>query len=210
MDVKIDEIVGFLHKVKPDRLVSLRAKYPSREAAILLTNGLPLGNEAPDVAIRLQQVKCEAAIAALDEVLPESEEALRSAKSRLARANTWESAGIAFGAMGTAGAAVLPFLLPGESSSHYVSVSAMIGLAGNLAALSQKHLRKTLYGVQDGLMKNYVALLDARSRSRLLLPILHYSLTDTDLLGATEVMQAIAEANELVRNLRQLTGELGT
>jgi hypothetical protein len=206
MNAQVDEIVGFLASRIPDALRELQARYHGSPAADLFLPGTELGPELQH-EWGLRKAKAEAAVAALAEVGEVVTEHVAITKSKLARANNWETVGSAIALVGTV--ATLGVLLPEQPDKVHARTASALALVGSLLTLLVKSLRKTLSGSADNIAKPLSDLQDAWLRAEQLLPVLRYGLADENALSMAEIEKAIADANDLIRKVRGLLLDFG-
>ena len=199
-----DEIAGFLMDRAPRVLKDLKERSGLKRPDEAFSR--PVLGDPPDSARatdrKLLSLQAAAAIAAIGELKTVVDRALVVTKSRLSRANLWETFGGVLAVVGTGAAVAL--LLPAQPDKVQAQIAGVAGIVGSLVSLLVKAMRSTLLAGGDSISKPLGELQDAWVTAIQLMPTLQFASDPEAALSEVLGRKAVDDANDVIRTVRKL------
>ena len=197
-DLRIDEIVGLLHKVSPSTLAEIKEQYPDQE--MLFKIGQTMGGAIP-VAILLSATN-----RALEMIVPWGESAIMLCRKRLAIARKLELGGSLVAIVGS-GMCLMFATTPGARVK--TTVTAIIAVIGNLFVAVGNYYRGTLLGGKRGLEDTYSILLRSMPELRFIQSeVDELTRRDAGAVAERDIRALVRRSQELCKQIYQATKEV--
>lgn len=155
-DLRIDEVIGLLHKVNVETAQELQAEFPNYKD--LFRVGQTMGGGVP------YKVLLAATQRSLAEIGPWGERAINRCQKRLSMARRLELWGALVAILGSAGSALFATLRANDKTI----MAAGIAVIGNLCATMGNYYRGSLMRGKQGLEESYMTLLQAMPEMRMI------------------------------------------